>query len=233
MLLLLSAYGRSQTGTTDPNLPHIKSVVAECTTKVLIVVLSESVKCSSLSADASEFVVTPLVGSYIQSTSANSCVFSTNIDTVWITLSDPLSPGNYSVTIQNGTDGNTLVDANGKQIPAGETVGFTILPPIPTPLDSLSPVACSPGSLQLIFADPISCNSIAADGSDFKIFGAPSVIISKAEGYCSDGFTRRVKITLGSTLIKAGNYELFLVRGSDGNTIVNAVRHRNPGGGSD
>jgi gliding motility-associated-like protein len=242
LLVLLSGYVQSQSipvtgqvpsGTTtiltDPNLPHLKSVVVECNSKVLIVVLSKNVRCFSLSADGSEFSVSPVVNS-ILTTSANSCVFSTEIDTVWITLSDVLPPGDYSLTIMNGTDGNTLVDDFAKQIPEGESIAFTVLPPIPTPLDSLTPVACAPDNIQLIFSDQISCSSIAADGSDFKISGIPAVGISKAEGTCINGFTRIISITLNSPILKAGNYQVTLVQGSDGNTIVNECGTETPAG---
>jgi gliding motility-associated-like protein len=242
LLVLLSGHVRSQvfpvtgqraTGTTtilsDPNLPHLKSVVVECTSKVLIVVLSKNIKCFSLSADGSEFTISPLVGS-ILTTSANSCVFSTNIDTVWITLSDVLPPGDYSLTIKNGTDDNTLVDEFSKQIPDGESIAFTVLPPVPTPLDSLSPVACAPDNIQLVFSDQISCSSIAADGSDFNVTGVPVAGISKVEGECINGFTRIIHITLNSPILSAGNYQIRLAKGSDGNTLVNECGTETPAG---
>ncbi len=219
------------TGTgTDPLLPHIKKVVAECNNKVIIVVLSENVKCFSLSNDGSDFVVSPLNGFTVESTSANSCVFTTDLDTVWITVSDPMPPGTYSVTMQNGTDGNTLVDANSRQIPVGESVPFTITTPLPTPLDSLSPVICAPNSIQLVFSDLISCSSIAPDGSDFKILGFQGVGITKAEGECNQGFTQKIHLTLDAPLVKSGNYELILTTGTDGNTIVNECGAETPAG---
>lgn len=215
---------------TDPDLPHLKSVTVECNNKVIIVVLNKNVKCFSLSNDGSEFVISPSVGSSILTTSANSCVFSTDIDTVWITLSDVLAAGDYSITIKNGTDGNTLVDASSNQIPVGESIAFTILPALPTALDSLTPIACAPNNIQLVFSDPISCSSIAADGSDFKISGSQAVGISKAEGNCINGFTRTINISLSTPIVKAGNYQLNLMQGSDGNTIVNECGTETPEG---
>jgi gliding motility-associated-like protein len=241
LLLLLSGYGRSQVlpvtgqqqnGTTiltDPKLPHLKSIVAECNSKVLIVVMSKGIRCGTLSIDGSEFVISPIFGS-IATTSANSCVFGTEIDTVWITMSDPQPPGDYELTIKNGTDGNTLVDLDGNQIPDGESIGFTVYPPVPTPMDSLAPFSCGPGYLQLIFPDLISCNSIAADGSDFIISGTSNAGIIKAEGVCSDGFTRLIHVTLDSPLAKAGNYQITLVRGSDGNSLINQCGTETPPG---
>jgi gliding motility-associated-like protein len=228
LLLLLSGYGRSQVS-PDPKLPHLKSVIAECNSKVLIVVISKGIRCGTLSIDGSEFVLSPIFGS-IATTSANSCVFGTEIDTVWITLSDPQPPGDYVLTIKNGTDGNTLVDLDGNQIPNGETIDFTVYPPLPTPMDSLAPFSCGPAELQLIFPDSISCNSIAPDGSDFKISGNSNVGIKKAEGECNNAFTRIIHVTLDSPLVKSGNYQITLVRGSDANSLINECGTETPPG---
>src|ERR1700719_3543835 len=226
LLLLMSGYGRSQVS-PDPKLPHLKSVIAECNSKVLIVVISKGIRCGTLSIDGSEFVLSPIFGS-IATTSANSCVFGTEIDTVWITLSDPQPPGDYVLTIKNGTDGNTLVDLDGNQIPNGETIDFTVYPPLPTPMDSLAPFSCGPAELQLIFPDSISCNSIAPDGSDFKISGNSNVGIKKAEGECNNAFTRIIHVTLDSPLVKSGNYQITLVRGSDANSLINECGTETP-----
>jgi gliding motility-associated-like protein len=240
LMVLLTGYGNCQilpvagqdpygisTILTGPELPHIKSIVAECNSKVLIVVLNKSVKCFSLSNNGSEFSVSPLIGS-ILTTSANSCVYTTDIDTVWITMSEVLPPGDYTVTIKNGTDNNTLVDENSNQIPAGESVVITILPPVPTSLDSLSPVFCAPEKIQLVFSDPISCGSIATDGSDFKISGPQVIGITKADVYCDNGFTQKIDIYFDSPLVKGGNYQVSLVKGNDGNTLVNECGTETP-----
>jgi gliding motility-associated-like protein len=222
LLLLLAEYGHSQ-------IPHLKTVTVECNSKVLVVVISKGIRCGTLSIDGSEFTLSPLFGS-IATTSANSCVFGTEIDTVWITMSDPQPPGDYELTIKNGTDGNTLIDLEGNQIPDGESIPFTVFPPVPTPMDSLAPVACGPANLQLIFPDQISCNSIAADGSDFKISGSQDVNITKAEGSCTNEFTRIIRLTLDSPIVKAGTYQVTLLRGSDGNSLINECGTETPPG---
>ncbi len=242
LLLLVSGYARSQvspstgqqpngntTILTDPKLPHLKSIEVECNSKVLVVVISKGIRCGTLSIDGSEFVLSPIFGS-IATTSANSCVFGTEIDTVWITMSDPQPPGDYVLTIKKGTDGNTLLDLDGNEIPDGESLGFTVYPPIPTPMDSLAPFGCGPGYIQLIFPDLISCNSIAADGSDFRISGSNHTGIIKAEGVCDSGFTRLIRITLDSPLVRAGDYQISLLRGSDGNSLINECGTETPPG---
>ena len=121
---------------------------------------------------------------------------------------------------QKGTDGNTLLDDCSTEVPVGEAVGFTVLPPHPTPFDSLITPACAPQVVQLVFSDPIQCSSIASDGSDFQVTGDPAVQISKAEGVCTDGLTRVIRITFNTPIVHEGSYQISLVTGLDGNTII-------------
>jgi gliding motility-associated-like protein len=86
--------------------------------------------------------------------------------------------------------------------------------------------------LQLVFSDPIQCNSIAPDGSDFAISGTSAVSISKASGHCvgDDGLTSVINITLNSPIFTAGNYQITLKPGTDGNTIINQCGQETPDG---
>src|SRR5258706_14297 len=53
-----------------------------------------------------------------------------------------------------------------------------------TPFDSLTPPACAPAFLQLVFKKNILCGSIAADGSDFRVTGPSTVVVTGAAGQC-------------------------------------------------
>jgi hypothetical protein len=58
------------------------------------------------------------------------------MDSVVLTMSGALTPGNYTITIKNGIDGNTLLDNCDRNITPGETANFTVFPIQPTPMDS-------------------------------------------------------------------------------------------------
>ncbi len=115
-----------------------------------------------------------------------------DMDSVMLTMKTPLPPGNYTVTIKNGTDGNTLLDNCDRNIAPGNNMQLVILPLKPTPMDSLTAVKCAPKSFQLVFKKNIQCNSIAPDGSDFIVTGAPAVSVIGAEGNCSNGESSNV-----------------------------------------
>jgi len=103
---------------------------------------------------------------------------------------------------------------------------------VPVPFDSLTPVACAPDTLQLVFKRNVRCNSIAADGSDFVITGPHPVTIQKAFGNCNaDGLSNVIYIKLASPVYLAGNYQVKLVTGNDGNTIIDECNLETPAGG--
>ncbi len=218
-----SGYSLVFTGGTavinNPSIPHLLSVVVDCTKKMLTVGITKFVQCNSLAADGSDFLIQTSTGSIVQAIGLN-CSPQFDFDYLQLYLSDPLPPGNYSLVIQNGTDGNTLMDDCGIQATAGEKIDFSVSSVQPT-LDSIVPPLCAPNMLQLIFANPVECSSIAADGSDFAISGNSVVSIAGAAGNCNGSLTNEVDITLSSPIVVDGSYQIRLVTGSDGNTLTN------------
>jgi gliding motility-associated-like protein len=239
-LLLISHFTQSQSGyrlsfgggtavITDPKQPHLSSTIIACDGKSIVVVLNKQMRCASLAKDGSDFLISSYAGS-ITSASSTSCENGFDMDTVKLTLSDPLAPGNYSLAAKNGSDGNTLLDDCNTGIPVGESVSFTVSPRRVTPLDSISPVTCAPNSVTLLFSDPIQCSSIADDNSDFVISGSPAIAIASVSGNCSFGLTNVINIRFTQPVVKEGNYQIMLVNGTDGNTIIDQCGLATPAG---
>ncbi|MEO5889097.1 MAG: PKD domain-containing protein, partial [Ferruginibacter sp.] len=231
-LLLVSHFSDSQSGyalsfeggtasITDPVNPALDKAKAACDGSRIIVKLNKKMKCNSLAVDGSDFSITPAIAPVIGAVGAG-CSSNFDTDSIIITLGGILPPGNYNVHIETGTDGNNLLDNCDRSIPVGQSLPVTVFPLVPTPMDSLSPIACAPDVLELVFRDPMFCNSIAADGSDFVVTGPTPVTVSGASGVCSaDGFTSVIRVKLSAPLQNAGNFQVRLKTGSDGNTIIN------------
>lgn len=244
-LLLVSNFASGETGyklefkggtavITDPTEPLMKRVEANCGGDILRLKLNKKMKCSSMAGDGSDFSISP--AGVVAPTAARGINCTTNFDSdsLEITLNQPLPPGNYTLNVKNGSDGNTILDYCDKPIPLTNNIPFTILPKAPTPMDSLSPLRCAPASLVLVFSKNMNCNSVAADGSDFVVTGTYPVTVTGASGNCVAGSTgsKLITVTLSQPLQVAGNFVLTLQRGTDGNTLIDECNEETPAGSS-
>ena len=216
---------------TDSTAPALKAVSPVCYGSTIWISLNKKMKCSSLAADGSDFTVSPLpAGVKVTGASSGSCSSGFDLDSVQLTLSGPLTPGvTYSVTAATGSDGNTLLDNCGNQIPAGQSLSFVLSAPQPTRMDSLVPVGCAPRQLLLVFKNSILCSSVAADGSDFSGTGPVPVTVSGVSTNCgASGITNSILVGLSAPIQTAGNFQITLKTGSDGNTLVNGCGLASP-----
>lgn len=229
-LLMVSHYTDSQQGyklsfgggtasITDPIDPFVAFAEPSCDATEIRVKLSKKMKCESLAADGSDFSV-PGTSSKIVSATAVGCNLSFDMDSLILKFDAPIPAGNYQLSVQIGSDQNTLFDNCNKQIPVNDQVAFSILPKQPTPLDSIAPATCAPGFVDLIFSRNINCNSIATDGSDFSITGPFPVSVNSAEGICANGLTKIVRVHFNEPVVHEGTYTVSLKPGFDGNTII-------------
>jgi gliding motility-associated-like protein len=144
------------------------------------------------------------------------------MDSVVLTLAGRVPPGNYTIYVQTGTDGNNLLDNCDRGFVNGQSLPVTVYPLTPTPMDSISKIGCAPKFLDLVFKDPMLCNSIAADGSDFIITGTYPISIAGASGICNaNGLTQIIRVNLSAPIQKAGTFQIKLKNGTDGNTVIN------------
>ncbi|MEO6546522.1 MAG: gliding motility-associated C-terminal domain-containing protein [Ferruginibacter sp.] len=242
-LLLVSHFSDSQSGyslsfgggtanITDFVIPGLQGARAACDGSKISVKLNKKMRCSSLAADGSDFSISPAIAP-ITGVTGVGCTTGFDMDSVVFTLGGILPPGNYTIRIETGTDGNNLLDNCSRGIPDGAFLPVTVYPLVPTPMDSLVKPGCAPDELDLFFKVPMFCNSIAADGSDFIVIGNTPVSVIKADGICStNGFTYSVRVHLTAPIQKAGNFKIILQSGTDGNTIVNECGMQTPAGSS-
>ena len=106
-----------------------------CTPTTLKIALSKKVLCSSITSSGSEFSIGPSGSTTITSASIICPTIGTQVtDTILLNLATPLPQGNYTLSINNGTDGNTLVDTCTLSTLNGFTFNFIV------PLTPASPV---------------------------------------------------------------------------------------------
>jgi gliding motility-associated-like protein len=218
---------------TDPTIPQLVKARAICDGIQMSMKLNKKMKCSSLSANGSEFVLQPPIARVIAATGV-TCSSAFDMDSIVVTLGSPIPPGNYSLSITTGSDGNNLLDNCGREIADGQSLPVTVFPLFPTPMDSIEPLTCSSNELVLVFSKPMRCNSIAPDGTDFRITGpAGSPTVNGARGVCNaEGLTQSIRVTLSTPIKKVGSFRIFLQAGTDGNTLLNECGKETPAGSS-
>ncbi|OYU55240.1 MAG: PKD domain-containing protein [Chitinophagaceae bacterium BSSC1] len=230
-LLMVSHYTNTQSGYTlsfqggsasiiNPLAPTIQNAYAVCDGTEMVITLNKKMKCSSLAADGSDFSVAGPFANAFNAAIGKGCAVSFDFDTVMLKLNNVLSPGLYSVIAKNGIDGNTLIDNCDNQLALGLKKDLLFTASVPTPMDSISPVICIQDSLHLIFSKPMSCASIAPDGSDFSITGPSNVQIKSATGLCNNGISSTIHLVLQKPIKTNGIYTLKLGIGTDGNSLI-------------
>jgi len=239
-LMLVSHFTDSQSGyslefkngtasITDTTPPKLEVAKPLCDNKRISIKLNKRMKCSSLATDGSDFTISDPSVAVTEATAAN-CSTGFDMDSLIITLSTSLAPGKYTISMVNGADANTLLDNCDAAIPVGDSLTFTVLSSQPAAFDSIIPPGCAPDELNVVFSDPVLCNSVAADGSDFVIKGSSAVVITGATTVCSDNTSTTIKLKLSAPIYNDGAYQVVLTKGSDGNTIFNECAIETPAG---
>jgi gliding motility-associated-like protein len=218
-------FGGGTASITNPPVHSFQTAYVQCDGETISIKINHKVKCSSLAADGSDFSISsPSVS--ILSAVGFGCSNGIDPDSIILQLNHPLTPGNYTITSKIGSDGNTLLDQCENSVAVEDSVSFSVYPLMPTKMDSLAPIGCLPHSLKLVFKRPIQCSSIAADGSDFSIIGSSPVTIQSASGNCTNNESNEILLQLSSPILTAGTYQIKLLTGSDGNTIIDACNQQ-------
>jgi gliding motility-associated-like protein len=215
---------------TDPLVPaFVAAIPVTCDGTEITIKVNKKLRCNTLAADGSDFSIAPS-GTIVSATGYGCTGF--DLDSVRLTLAGPLVPGNYTVSMKTGNDGNTLLDICGTALPSGDNKSFTIVAGPPLPMGTVAATACYPQFITVNFADPIKCSSIAADGTDFLITGASTVNVNGATFSCNaNGETNSINVQFASQILVNGNYQVEIRMGSDANTL-NGRCNRNLGAGS-
>jgi gliding motility-associated-like protein len=209
----------------DPAIPGLQDAYATgCGFTQVKVALSKPMKCNSLAADGSDFRISSTTSGSVPAITgayADTCKTGFDLDTVTLTLSGTLAPGNYNLSVQPGTDGNTLLDACGNAISSGNSIPLSVTSlPSSTAIDSIGPIDCAPTVLPVVLVKGILCNSVDPNGSNFSITGPTAVSISSAT--CSGDTSATVQLRVSQPIRVKGDYRLQVGVGSSGRSLIDA-----------
>lgn len=144
--------------------PPVVTVVAEgetgCAPNELKIALSAPIRCSSISANGSDFSITGPAA--IAITGARGLCDSDNLtDSVIVTLSHPIySKGDYTVTLQRGTDGNVLIGECGQPVqPSAQAVIFHTADTVNASFSYTTAISCKVNTVDFIHDGDHDVNS--------------------------------------------------------------------------
>lgn len=212
---------------TDPTEPHLLSAKADCDGTKITLKLNKKVRCNSFTTAGTEFSLLPAVSTVISAV-PDSCGFAFDFDEIVLTLSAPLTNNNYQLVINNGTDGNTLLDNCTRAIPQNEQVPFTYAVPQPIFADSVGKAGCASDTVKVYFPKKIACNTISPDGSDFSVTGPAPLTVATAYGNCINGQSDYAIVKFTTPVYVGGTYQLTLKAGNDGTVLVDECGQEMP-----
>ena len=208
-------------GITDTTKSIITTATPSCNGAKISLKLNKKLKCTSLAADGSDFTLS-VSGTTIVSAVGANCTSGFDMDSIILTLSNPLRAGTYTVTAKIGTDGNTLLDYCDAPMIVGAFISFFVTPGLPAVIDSIQTVGCAGKEVNVVMNSPVLCNSVSPNGSDFAITGPATVSITSATVVCVNSESATIKLRLSAPLYSGGIYQVSIKQGSDGNTLTNA-----------
>ncbi|MBS1510228.1 MAG: gliding motility-associated C-terminal domain-containing protein [Bacteroidetes bacterium] len=204
------------------NVPYIASVdFNECHPKEVVVNFDHPISCATIDGTASEFSISP--GVWPVSAVNYTCAPAGNYTTqVTIQLLNPLPAGNFAVSINAGSDGNTVSDTCALFIAPGYNKTFVTTAATAPKFDSAVVSNCNPSTVRLYYNHPIQCSTISADGSEFTITGPSGVSVtgSVTNTTCASGYSNWIELQLAQPIAVAGNYTVHVKSGTDGNGII-------------
>jgi len=187
--------------------PALDSLIPpSCEPNMLHLFFSEPIKCSSIAADGSDFLVTGSTSVSITNATGGACSgnLTSQID---ITLASPLSTaGNYQITAATGTDGNTLTNACDYSMAAGSSLPFVIGKPVSAAFDYSIAYGCNQDTIQLNYLPAAGVNqSVWNIDTSFvssslspaiieTVFGLKNVQHIVSNGFCSDTLSKTVDL---------------------------------------
>ena len=193
--------------------------IVGCDATRLKITFSEDVLCSSITALGTEFTITS--GTFVITGFTSACSSGSNaVPNITLNLQNPIPPGNYTITVNDGTDGNTILDVCQTAMPVGTFFDFTVPLLVPVAITAVNYTGCAPTILDIPLSKPVLCSSITPTGSEFSILPGNPVITS-VQFVCSGANpnTDLLHIVLQNPL-PHGNYQLVVNNGTDGNTII-------------
>ncbi len=205
-----------------------KAYAANCGDSCVTLQLTDSIQCSTVAPNGSDFRAVRPNGQPNPIYSATPLNCNNGLTTqIQICFYKPLTQGTSKFWLKTGNDLNTLLPSCGNALPEYDTINIVVFDPSIMALPVIDTVpSCAFTTYTITMPELITCASIAANGSDFILkdaTGTPYPVTSASGVNCSfqNEFTNQITITLNAPAQGTPPYYLIATNGNDGNTITN------------
>ncbi len=186
--------------------PMDSLVPVTCAPKILHLVFSDPLLCSSIAPDGSDFMISGNAAVGIAKASGN-CRGDGLTSVIDITLSSPIvTDGNYQIILKAGFDGNTIVNQCGLETPAGSAIPFFTKDTVSAFFNYDIDYGCKFDTIRLSYQpangvyqwqwmiDSAFSGSSQEPAIAEGVFGPKQVQHIVSNGFCSDTVTRTVNL---------------------------------------
>lgn len=192
----------------------------KCRPDTLELVFKKLMKCSSIGSDGNEFVITGPAPLTV--VAANGiCDRDGLTQKILLTLAHPITvAGIYTITLQTGTDGNTIINECGQETPAGSTINIRGYDSVSAVFTYNISFGCKQNTVQYLHPGGNNINYWNWNFSNISQSDIPSPIVNYTDyrdkyttlivsnGICTD--TSRQKIVFDNFMNAAFSAEAFV-----------------------
>jgi len=209
--------------------PMDSLMTVACAPGSLQLVFKKNIRCNSIAADGSDFIVTGATPVIVVSAGGN-CINGVS-DVINITLAGSIvSQGNYQVTLAKGSDGNTIIDECGQETPAGSTLNFITKDTVSAAFTYSIFQGCKTDTVAFAHDGKNGVNqwlwkldySVTSNLKNpvayFNTFGPKQIILSVSNGVCSDTVSETISL---DNSLKAAFETTNLLCPEDAATFIN------------
>jgi gliding motility-associated-like protein len=179
-----------------------------CAPTTLKLIFKKPMKCNTVAADGSDFIVT---GSYpvtVTAASGNCGAGSTVSKEITVTLSQPLQlAGNFTLTLRTGSDGNTIFDECNEETPAGSFLNFSVKDTVNADFSYTIKLGCINDTVDYVHPGANGVNKWAWNLDEglssiqqnpralYKIFNEKTATLIVSNGFCADTSSQKIQLT--------------------------------------
>ena len=178
-----------------------------CAPGEIHLIFRKPIECSSIAPDGSDFTITGTYPVTIEGASGNCTGGASSSKEIVLTLTQPLQQaGNFTITLKQGSDGNTLLDECGQQTLPGSSLLFGVKDTVNAEFSFAKKYGCSTDTIDLYNQGGNGINYWywdLADGQTSTLqnpeglyyqFNSKTISLIVSNGFCSDTATQAVDL---------------------------------------